>query len=163
LFGNPAALLLDEPTNNLDLDSVHWLQDYLHEYEGVLIVISHDRHFLNTVCTHTADIDYETIIQYVGGYDEMVVAKTSVRARIEKRAAGEEDRATARVYRAVLGGHAFRAGHFAEERSGTAANDGTGQEQHSAAVHPLRYEEAVGAASAGVQVAEEIVRRPEGD
>src|SRR5882757_957787 len=62
LFGNPTALLLDEPTNNLDLDSVHWLQRYLCDYEGVLIVISHDRHFLNSVCTHTADIDYETII-----------------------------------------------------------------------------------------------------
>src|SRR3989441_6316264 len=53
LFGNPTALLLDEPTNNLDLDSVHWLQRYLCEYEGVLIVISHDRHFLNSVCTYT--------------------------------------------------------------------------------------------------------------
>jgi len=57
LFGNPAALLLDEPTNHLDLDSVHWLQDYLCAYEGVLIVISHDRHFLNSVCTHVADIE----------------------------------------------------------------------------------------------------------
>src|SRR5216684_1287375 len=83
LFGNPPALLLDEPTNHLDLDSVHWLQDYLHEYEGVLIVISHDRHFLNSVCTHTADIDYETIIMYNGGYDDMVIAKTHIRARIE--------------------------------------------------------------------------------
>src|SRR6202030_4547076 len=62
LFGNPAALLLDEPTNHLDLDSVHWLQEYLLEYPGVLIVISHDRHFLNSVCTHTADIDYQTVI-----------------------------------------------------------------------------------------------------
>jgi len=76
LFGNPSALLLDEPTNHLDLDSVHWLQDYLCEYEGVLIVISHDRHFLNSVCTHIADIDYETIITYTGGYDDMVLAKT---------------------------------------------------------------------------------------
>src|SRR5579863_2087797 len=83
LFGNPPALLLDEPTNHLDLDSVHWLQDYLNEYKGVLIVISHDRHFLNSVCTYTADIDYETIIMYNGGYDDMVVAKTSVRARVE--------------------------------------------------------------------------------
>ena len=83
LFGNASALLLDEPTNHLDLDSVHWLQDYLREYEGVLIVISHDRHFLNSVCTHTADIDYETIIMYNGGYDDMVVAKTHIRARIE--------------------------------------------------------------------------------
>jgi len=90
LFGNPSALLLDEPTNYLDLDSVHWLQDYLCAYEGVLIVISHDRHFLNSVCTHTADIDYQTIINYVGGYDEMVVAKTSVRARIEAENAHRE-------------------------------------------------------------------------
>src|ERR1700674_395461 len=90
LFGNPSALLLDEPTNHLDLDSVHWLQDYLREYEGVLIVISHDRHFLNSVCTHIADIDYETIIMYNGGYDDMVVAKTHIRARIESENAQRE-------------------------------------------------------------------------
>jgi ATPase subunit of ABC transporter with duplicated ATPase domains len=83
LFGNPSALLLDEPTNNLDLDSVHWLKEYLCEYHGVLIVISHDRHFLNNVCTHTADIDYQTIIMYPGGYDDMVLAKTQIRARME--------------------------------------------------------------------------------
>jgi len=83
LFGTPPALLLDEPTNYLDLDSVHWLQDYLRHYEGVLIVISHDRHFLNSICTHTADIDYETVIMYTGGYDDMVVAKTQIRSRIE--------------------------------------------------------------------------------
>src|SRR5260221_1996951 len=90
LFGNPTALLLDEPTNHLDLDSVHWLQDYLREYEGVLIVISHDRHFLNSVCTHTADIDYETIIMYNGGYDDIVMAKTHIRARIESENAQRE-------------------------------------------------------------------------
>jgi ATPase subunit of ABC transporter with duplicated ATPase domains len=90
LFGNPPALLLDEPTNHLDLDSVHWLQDYLHEYEGVLIVISHDRHFLNSVCTHTADIDYQTVIMYTGGYDDMVLAKTQIRSRIEAQNAVRE-------------------------------------------------------------------------
>src|SRR5579872_1602703 len=90
LFGNPPALLLDEPTNHLDLDSVHWLQDYLHEYEGVLIVISHDRHFLNSVCTHIADIDYQTVIMYTGGYDEMVLAKTQIRSRIEAENAQRE-------------------------------------------------------------------------
>jgi ATPase subunit of ABC transporter with duplicated ATPase domains len=90
LFGNPAALLLDEPTNHLDLDSVHWLQDYLCAYEGVLIVISHDRHFLNSVCTHVADIDYESVLMYVGGYDEMVLAKTAVRERIESENAQRE-------------------------------------------------------------------------
>ncbi len=90
LFGSPPALLLDEPTNYLDLDSVHWLQDYLCEYEGVLIVISHDRHFLNSVCTHTADIDYQTVIMYNGGYDDMVLAKTPIRSRIESENAQRE-------------------------------------------------------------------------
>jgi ATPase subunit of ABC transporter with duplicated ATPase domains len=83
LFSNATVLLLDEPTNNLDLESVHWLQRYLLAYTGCLLVISHDRHFLNEVCTHTADIDYESIITYTGAYDEMVLAKTQIRARIE--------------------------------------------------------------------------------
>src|SRR5690349_6199046 len=90
LFGNPPCLLLDEPTNHLDLDSVHWLQDYLCDYEGVLIVISHDRHFLNSVCTHCADIDYQTVITYNGGYDDMVLAKTSIRSRVESENAQRE-------------------------------------------------------------------------
>ena len=83
LFGHPEALLLDEPTNHLDLDSIHWLREFLIRYDGTLIVISHDRHFLNQVCTHIADIDYQTIITYTGGYDDMVVAKTQIRATIE--------------------------------------------------------------------------------
>ncbi len=83
LFGNPRGLLLDEPTNHLDLDSIHWLEEFLNRYDGTLIVISHDRHFLNAVCTHTADIDYETIITYTGGYDDMVLAKMQIRSRIE--------------------------------------------------------------------------------
>src|SRR5688500_14724212 len=83
LFGNPEALLLDEPTNHLDLDSIHWLRDFLVRYEGTLVVISHDRHFLNAVCTHIADIDYEAIITYTGGYDDMVMAKTQIRSRLE--------------------------------------------------------------------------------
>src|SRR5215213_7418890 len=90
LFGNPQALFLDEPTNHLDLDSIHWLEDFLIRYEGTLIVISHDRHFLNAVCTHTADIDYQTIITYSGGYDDMVMAKTQVRARVESENAQRE-------------------------------------------------------------------------
>ncbi len=90
LFGHPEALLLDEPTNHLDLDSIHWLQDFLGRYDGVLITISHDRHFLNSVCTHIADIDYETIITYTGGYDDMVMAKTQVRSQIESQNAQRE-------------------------------------------------------------------------
>jgi ATPase subunit of ABC transporter with duplicated ATPase domains len=90
LFGHPQALLLDEPTNNLDLDSIHWLQGFLNAYDGVMIAISHDRHFLNSICTHIADIDYETIITYTGSYDEMVLAKTQVRSQIESQNAQRE-------------------------------------------------------------------------
>src|SRR3984893_13278419 len=85
LFGKPEALLLDEPTNYLDLDSIHWLQDFLLNYDGTLIAISHDRHFLNSVTTHTADIDYQTIIVYTGGYDDMVMAKTQIRSTLESQ------------------------------------------------------------------------------
>src|SRR5438477_966276 len=90
LFGHPQALLLDEPTNHLDLDSIHWLQGFLNSYDGVVIAISHDRHFLNSICTHIADIDYETIITYTGSYDDMVVAKTQVRSQIESQNAQRE-------------------------------------------------------------------------
>lgn len=90
LFGHPQALLLDEPTNHLDLESIHWLEEFLNGYDGTVIVISHDRHFLNNVCTHIADIDYQTIIQYTGGYDDMVMAKTQVRSRIESENAQRE-------------------------------------------------------------------------
>jgi ATPase subunit of ABC transporter with duplicated ATPase domains len=90
LFGHPQALLLDEPTNYLDLESIHWLQDFLNNYDGTLIVISHDRHFLNSVTTHTADIDYQTIITYTGGYDEMVMAKTQIRSTLESQNAQRE-------------------------------------------------------------------------
>src|ERR1700684_2699375 len=85
LFGNPQALLLDEPTNYLDLESIHWLENFLIRYNGTVITISHDRHFLNSICTHIADIDYETIITYTGGYDDMVLQKTQVRSRIESQ------------------------------------------------------------------------------
>jgi ATPase subunit of ABC transporter with duplicated ATPase domains len=90
LFGHPQALLLDEPTNHLDLDSIHWLQGFLNVYDGIVITISHDRHFLNSICTHIADIDYETIINYTGTYDDMVVAKTQVRSQIESQNAQRE-------------------------------------------------------------------------
>ncbi len=69
LFGQPGILLLDEPTNHLDIDSVEWLEDFLLDFPGTVIVVSHDRHFLNTVCTHTVDIDFGQIKMYVGNYD----------------------------------------------------------------------------------------------
>jgi ATPase subunit of ABC transporter with duplicated ATPase domains len=69
LFGSPDVLLLDEPTNNLDLKSISWLEDFLYRFPNTVIVVSHDRHFLNQVCTHTADIDFGRIQVYVGNYD----------------------------------------------------------------------------------------------
>ena len=69
LFGSPDLLMMDEPTNNLDIDAVNWLEDFLLDFEGTVIVVSHDRHFLNTICTHIVDIDYNKIKMYVGNYD----------------------------------------------------------------------------------------------
>ncbi|MBO5543847.1 MAG: ATP-binding cassette domain-containing protein [Oscillospiraceae bacterium] len=69
LFGSPDIILLDEPTNNLDLQSVVWLEDFLADYEGTVLVVSHDRYFLNNICTHIVDIDYGKIKMYVGNYD----------------------------------------------------------------------------------------------
>ena len=69
LFGNPDIILLDEPTNHLDIDAVRWLEEFLSEYFGTVIVVSHDRHFLNNVCTHIVDIDYNKIKMYVGNYE----------------------------------------------------------------------------------------------
>ena len=69
LFGNPDVILLDEPTNHLDIDAIRWLEEFLSEYFGTVLVVSHDRHFLNNVCTHIVDIDYTKIKMYVGNYE----------------------------------------------------------------------------------------------
>ncbi len=90
LFGNPEALLLDEPTNHLDMQSIGWLERFLENYKGTMVVVSHDRHFLNAITTHIADIDYETVIVYPGNYDEMIVAKSSVRQRTESENKSKE-------------------------------------------------------------------------
>jgi len=90
LFGTPEALLLDEPTNHLDLEAIGWLENFLHNYAGTLIMVSHDRHFLNAVATHIADVDYDTIIIYQGNYDRMLVTKTEVRERAEREAKSKE-------------------------------------------------------------------------
>ena len=77
--------MLDEPTNNLDIDSIRWLERFLQNYRGVLLTVSHDRRFLNEICTHIADIDYETIIIYPGGYDDLVRAKGQIRGQVEQQ------------------------------------------------------------------------------
>lgn len=90
LFGSPQALLLDEPTNHLDMESIGWLELFLEKFNGVLVVTSHDKHFLNSVCTHIADIDYETIIIYPGNYDQMVSTKLHLRSQAENEAKSKE-------------------------------------------------------------------------
>ncbi len=79
LFSNPDILLLDEPTNNLDIHTIQWLEDTLNEYNSTMIIISHDRHFLNQVCTHMADMDYGTLKIYPGNYDEYMQASLQAR------------------------------------------------------------------------------------
>ncbi|HQZ02132.1 MAG TPA: ABC-F family ATPase [Thauera sp.] len=81
LFANPEILLLDEPTNNLDINTIRWLEDILNERESTMVIISHDRHFLNQVCTHMADLDYGTIKVYGGNYDDFMEASTQARER----------------------------------------------------------------------------------
>ncbi len=83
LFGRPDVLLLDEPTNHLDLESIHWLEEFLLSYKGTLVVISHDRHFLNAITTHIADVDYQTITFYTGSYEDFVEQKYDTRQKAE--------------------------------------------------------------------------------
>jgi len=82
LFANPDILLLDEPTNNLDIDTIRWLEQVLNERNSTMIIISHDRHFLNMVCTHMADLDYGELRVYPGNYDEYMTAATQSRERL---------------------------------------------------------------------------------
>ncbi len=82
LFSNPDVLLLDEPTNNLDIDTIRWLEDVLNQRNSTMIIISHDRHFLNSVCTHMADMDYGTLKIYPGNYDDYMEASMQAREKL---------------------------------------------------------------------------------
>ena len=81
LFSKPDVLLLDEPTNNLDINSIRWLEDILNGYDSTMIIISHDRHFLNSVCTHMADLDYGNVRIYPGNYDDYMLASAQARSQ----------------------------------------------------------------------------------
>lgn len=82
LFSDPDILLLDEPTNNLDIDTIRWLEQVLNDRNCTMVIISHDRHFLNTVCTHMADLDYGELRLFTGNYDEYMIAATQARERL---------------------------------------------------------------------------------
>jgi ATPase subunit of ABC transporter with duplicated ATPase domains len=94
LFSDPDVLLLDEPTNNLDIHSIQWLEDTLNERNSTMVIISHDRHFLNSVCTHMADLDYGEIRIYPGNYDDFMLAASEARARLMAANAKGKERVT---------------------------------------------------------------------
>jgi ATPase subunit of ABC transporter with duplicated ATPase domains len=92
LFSRPDVLLLDEPTNNLDIHSIRWLESALNSYDATMVIISHDRHFLNQVCTHVADLDFQQLKIYPGNYDDFMLASVQARARVEAANAKAKDR-----------------------------------------------------------------------
>src|ERR1700689_2903500 len=92
LFSKPDVLLLDEPTNNLDIHSIRWLEGALNNYDATMVIISHDRHFLNQVCTHIADLDFQQLKVYPGNYDDFMLASVQARARVEAANAKAKDR-----------------------------------------------------------------------
>ncbi len=92
LFGNPGIILLDEPTNHLDIKAVNWLEDFLLDYEGTVIVVSHDRHFLNTVCTNIVDIDFGKIKMYVGNYEFWYESSQMIQKMIKDQNKKNEDK-----------------------------------------------------------------------
>ncbi len=92
LFANPDILLLDEPTNNLDINTIRWLEDVLNARDATMVIISHDRHFLNQVCTHMADLDYGKITVYPGNYDDFMEASTQARTRVTSANAKAKER-----------------------------------------------------------------------
>jgi len=92
LFANPDILLLDEPTNHLDINAIRWLEDVLNARDSTMIIISHDRHFLNSVCTHMCDLDYGTLRVYPGNYDDYMIASTQARERLLATNARVKDR-----------------------------------------------------------------------
>mgnify|MGYP006272189025 CR=1 FL=1 len=93
LFGNPEILLLDEPTNGLDLESINWLEDFLYKFPNIVIVVSHDRHFLDTICTHICDIDFGKIRMYVGNYDFWYQASSLIQRQMKDQKKRSEERA----------------------------------------------------------------------
>ena len=92
LFADPDVMLLDEPTNNLDIDTIRWLEGVLNERKCTMVIISHDRHFLNTVCTHMADLDYGELRVFPGNYDEYMTAATMARERVQSENTKKKER-----------------------------------------------------------------------
>ena len=109
LYGNPDNLLLDEPTNDLDMDTVTWLEEYLSNFEHTVLVVSHDRHFLDSVCTHTVDIDFGKVNMFAGNYSFWYESsQLALRQQQNQKAKAEEKtEGTGRVYRRDTGNSCY--------------------------------------------------------
>ena len=121
LFGNPDILLLDEPTNHLDLDAIAWLEEFLINFENTVIVVSHDRYFLNKVCTHIADIDYGKIQLYAGNYDFWYESSQLMVRQMKEanKKEGREDQRAAGIHLPFLCKcFQIQTGNFQKESSG---------------------------------------------
>jgi len=158
LFADPDIMLLDEPTNNLDINTIRWLEGVLNERNSTMIIISHDRHFLNSVCTHMADMDYGELRVYPGNYDDYMTASTQVREQLLASNAKKKsaDRRTANLRQPLFGERLqSQAGDLAR------ATDGKNQARRSEAiqpgqsVHPLRSNEKTASFSVGSRRAEQ--------
>ena len=155
LFSQPDVLLLDEPTNNLDIHSIRWLEGALNNYDATMVIISHDRHFLNQVCTHIADLDYQQLKIYPGNYDDFMLASVQARARVEasNAKARGQDLGPAGVRAALLRQRLQgAAGDLAQEAAGEDQARGDPALLAPESLHPLRAgEEAVSLGGDGRQ------------
>jgi len=142
LFSDPDVLLLDEPTNHLDINTIRWLETILTARNSTMIIISHDRHFLNSVCTHMADLDYGELRLFPGNYDEYMTAATQSREQLLADNAKKKDRRTADLRQPLLGQRfESQAGHFARQadRQDPAGRGETVQPRQP--VHSLRADQ----------------------
>jgi ATPase subunit of ABC transporter with duplicated ATPase domains len=160
LFANPDILLLDEPTNNLDINTIRWLEDVLNNRDSTMVIISHDRHFLNQVCTHMADLDYGTITIYAGNYDDFMEADAGARAPVVGQRQGQGTHRRTAGLRAPLLGQQVQgqAGHQPPEADRQAQ---AGRRQAVVApvpVDPLRLRREGQAAPPGLRGREPLLR-----
>ncbi len=141
LFADPDIMLLDEPTNNLDINTIRWLEDMLNERNSTMIIISHDRHFLNSVCTHMADLDYGELRVYPGNYDEyMTAVDPGARAAVRRQRQEEgPDRRTADLRQPLLRQRLQgQAGHLARQADREDQAGGHQAVEPRQPVHPFR-------------------------
>ena len=141
LFSRPDVLLLDEPTNNLDIHSIRWLERALNDYDATMVIISHDRHFLNQVCTHIADLDFQQLKIYPGNYDDFMLASVQARARVEaaNAKAQGQDLGPAGIRAPLLGQRLEGApGHLAQEAAREDQDRGDPALLAAESLHPLR-------------------------